>query len=136
MSEQKVALITGGALVIARAVTLALAARGWSVAICYRTSAKEAGEVMDTVKQAGAKGMALQIDVSDPNAAAGLVRKVRQEWGFFFQAEDGIRDGTVTGVQTCALPIWRRRRPGPARRSGRRSSPASRPGRHSEHRGS
>src|SRR5439155_15056980 len=32
---------------------------------------------------------------------------------FFFQAEDGIRDGHVTGVQTCALPIcdllrWRR----------------------------
>src|SRR5207248_7887217 len=26
---------------------------------------------------------------------------------FFFQAEDGIRDRTVTGVQTCALPIWR-----------------------------
>src|SRR5256886_4638999 len=27
---------------------------------------------------------------------------------FFFQAEDGIRDLTVTGVQTCALPIFRR----------------------------
>src|SRR5207248_7095572 len=27
---------------------------------------------------------------------------------FFFQAEDGIRDRTVTGVQTCALPILRR----------------------------
>src|SRR5437867_8165851 len=27
---------------------------------------------------------------------------------FFFQAEDGIRDRTVTGVQTCALPIWAR----------------------------
>src|SRR3989475_933506 len=27
---------------------------------------------------------------------------------FFFQAEDGIRDLTVTGVQTCALPIWTR----------------------------
>src|SRR5271168_2408081 len=26
---------------------------------------------------------------------------------FFFQAEDGIRDRTVTGVQTCALPILR-----------------------------
>src|SRR5207237_2322555 len=25
---------------------------------------------------------------------------------FFFQAEDGIRDSSVTGVQTCALPIW------------------------------
>src|SRR6266542_4531445 len=31
---------------------------------------------------------------------------------FFFQAEDGIRDATVTGVQTCALPIchWRTER--------------------------
>src|SRR5215211_5058317 len=28
-------------------------------------------------------------------------------WCFFFQAEDGIRDHCVTGVQTCALPIWR-----------------------------
>src|SRR5438876_6027870 len=28
------------------------------------------------------------------------------KFGFFFQAEDGIRDGRVTGVQTCALPIW------------------------------
>src|SRR5256885_17113415 len=26
-------------------------------------------------------------------------------WFFFFQAEDGIRDYKVTGVQTCALPI-------------------------------
>ena len=28
--------------------------------------------------------------------------------GFFFQAEDGIRDYKVTGVQTCALPISER----------------------------
>src|SRR2546430_2783675 len=31
---------------------------------------------------------------------------------FFFQAEDGIRDLTVTGVQTCALPISVSRLPG------------------------
>src|SRR5256886_7764807 len=31
---------------------------------------------------------------------------------FFFQAEDGIRDLTVTGVQTCALPICREERGG------------------------
>src|SRR2546427_8008104 len=30
---------------------------------------------------------------------------------FFFQAEDGIRDLTVTGVQTCALPILQTRLP-------------------------
>src|SRR5260370_16275525 len=31
--------------------------------------------------------------------------RVRCEVFFFFQAEDGIRDSSVTGVQTCALPI-------------------------------
>src|SRR3712207_566819 len=31
--------------------------------------------------------------------------EVRRGWVFFFQAEDGIRDISVTGVQTCALPI-------------------------------
>src|SRR5699024_11700372 len=29
-----------------------------------------------------------------------------RDLGFFFQAEDGIRDRNVTGVQTCALPIY------------------------------
>src|SRR5207244_9378428 len=32
---------------------------------------------------------------------------------FFFQAEDGIRDDLVTGVQTCALPISGRSSPSP-----------------------
>src|SRR5690606_31016744 len=32
---------------------------------------------------------------------------------FFFQAEDGIRDFHVTGVQTCALPICRTRKKAP-----------------------
>jgi 3-oxoacyl-[acyl-carrier protein] reductase len=81
MSEQKVALITGGARGIARAVTLDLAARGWSVAICYRTSAKEASDVIVAVKQAGAKGLAFQSDVSDAGAATELVRRVYEEWG-------------------------------------------------------
>src|SRR5205809_5147213 len=36
---------------------------------------------------------------------------------FFFQAEDGIRDVAVTGVQTCALPIYVR---GDDRREGER----------------
>src|SRR5437773_8071615 len=34
---------------------------------------------------------------------------------FFFQAEDGIRDRDVTGVQTCALPISRCRYKAPVR---------------------
>ena len=80
-TEHRVALITGGARGIARAVTLDLAASGWAVAICYRTSAKAAMEVMDAVKQAGAKGLAFKSDVSDSGAVTGLVRQVHEEWG-------------------------------------------------------
>src|SRR5690606_39948359 len=36
-------------------------------------------------------------------------------YSFFFQAEDGIRDFHVTGVQTCALPICSRASPEPDR---------------------
>src|SRR3712207_7023316 len=38
-----------------------------------------------------------------------------QDGAFFFQAEDGIRDIGVTGVQTCALPIFGLARRAPAR---------------------
>src|SRR2546427_11365509 len=38
------------------------------------------------------------------------MREFRGIFFFFFQAEDGIRDLTVTGVQTCALPISSSRR--------------------------
>src|SRR3990170_6293656 len=41
-------------------------------------------------------------------------------WWFFFQAEDGIRDDLVTGVQTCALPIsgsWREPSPDVGKRA-------------------
>src|SRR2546430_2121446 len=43
---------------------------------------------------------------------------------FFFQAEGGIRDLTVTGVQTCALPIWRTARRSPENYDHRRALPA------------
>ena len=77
----RVALITGGARGIGKAVALDLAKQGWSVAICYRSSAKEAAQVIDDVTQRGARGSAFQCDVSDPAAAAALVRQVNQAWG-------------------------------------------------------
>lgn len=77
----KVALITGGARGIGRAVALDLAGQGWSVAICYRKSAKEGVEVIDDVQKKGSNGLALQCDVSDPKAAQQMVKRVEGEWG-------------------------------------------------------
>jgi 3-oxoacyl-[acyl-carrier protein] reductase len=79
--ENRVALITGGARGIGRAIALDLAAAGWSVAICYRTSVDQAAEVAENVRTHGVKALAVRADVSDPNAASELARRVEGEWG-------------------------------------------------------
>src|SRR2546430_10321584 len=47
----------------------------------------------------------LFVRMRNPGASAELWVPVPDFTEFFFQAEDGIRYLTVTGVQTCALPI-------------------------------
>ncbi len=78
MPDAKVALITGGARGIGRACALALASRGYRVAIAWRRSADAAAE---TLAAMGANGRSIQCDVSDPAQAAGLVERVEREWG-------------------------------------------------------
>ena len=79
-SNQKVALISGGAKGIGRAVALDLAAHGWSVAICYRTSVTEADEVVKAVHAKSGRALAVQCDVSRSQAAEELVQHIRQQW--------------------------------------------------------
>jgi 3-oxoacyl-[acyl-carrier protein] reductase len=80
MSE-RIALITGGARGIGRAIALDLAARKWSVAICYRSSEKDAAETSKAIAERGGRALAIRSDVSDPAASRALVRQVEQTWG-------------------------------------------------------
>ena len=77
----RVALITGGAKGIGRAIGIDLAASGWSVAICYRTSIAEAKDTWDALRAHGSEALAEQCDVSDPKACEELVAKVEDELG-------------------------------------------------------
>ncbi|WHZ16212.1 MAG: SDR family oxidoreductase [Nitrospira sp.] len=79
--SNNVALITGGAKGIGRAIALDLAAQQWSVAICYRTSAAAADETGKAIVARGGQALVLQCDVSDPEAAKRLVSQVEGEWG-------------------------------------------------------
>lgn len=79
--SDRVALITGGARGIGRSIALSLAERGWSIAVCYRTSAREGAETQEAIEKQGGRGMAVQSDVSDPIAAEEFVRQVEEEWG-------------------------------------------------------
>jgi len=78
---ERVALITGGARGIGRAIALDLAAQQWSIAICYRTSEAEAADSSKAVVERGGQALTLRCDVSDPAAARNLVQQVERTWG-------------------------------------------------------
>jgi 3-oxoacyl-[acyl-carrier protein] reductase len=77
----RVALITGGARGIGRAIALDLAASGWDVGLCYRTSAADAASACAEIEARGARALGVQCDVSDPDACAALVERVTAELG-------------------------------------------------------
>lgn len=77
----RVALITGGARGIGRAVAIDLAKSGWSVAICYRTSGKDAQETLERLREGGRRALAEECDVSEPDACARLVGKITESLG-------------------------------------------------------
>jgi len=81
MATTRIALVTGGAKGIGRAIWLALAERGWDVALCYRTSEAAAAEVCTAVERAGGRALGLARDVSDPAQVTDLVAQVSARLG-------------------------------------------------------
>ena len=77
----KTAIVTGGSRGIGRAVALALAEAGASVAIIYAGNTKAAEETKQAVEEKGVQAMAIQCDVSDEKAVADMVKAVKKEWG-------------------------------------------------------
>ncbi|HEY5599480.1 MAG TPA: SDR family oxidoreductase [Candidatus Manganitrophaceae bacterium] len=77
---EKVAIITGGAKGIGRAIGLDMAGEGWSVALCYRKSEQEANETAREIEKKGGRALAVRCDVSDPREAERFVREVERRW--------------------------------------------------------
>lgn len=77
----KIALITGGAKGIGRAIGRDLAQAGWDIAFCYRRSQDAAAETASLIEQRGRRVMAQQCDVSDPAAADAFAAQVEREFG-------------------------------------------------------
>ena len=76
----RVALITGGAKGIGRAVGIRLAEDGWHVAFCYRTSEAAAEETAHLIEEKRGRALAVRCDVSDPAGCEDLVQRVTQEY--------------------------------------------------------
>src|SRR5256885_5955130 len=72
--------------------------KGSGATLAMRWALADAGATPEDVDYVNAHGTSTQLNDAAETAA------IKNALGVFFQAEDGIRDYKVTGVQTCALP--------------------------------
>jgi 3-oxoacyl-[acyl-carrier protein] reductase len=77
----KSALVTGGSRGIGRAIGLRLAAQGADVAFSYRGNADAAAATTGDIEALDRRALAVQADVSDAEAAEGLVKSVLEAFG-------------------------------------------------------
>ena len=77
----RIALVTGGARRIGRAIAVALASDGARVAVHYGKSSEESREVVNAIESAGGEARGFHADLRNPEAPARLVETVVREMG-------------------------------------------------------
>lgn len=80
-APQRVALVTGGAVRVGRALSLGLAAAGWDLVVAYHSSGDEAQGVAREIEASGRRGVLVQADLTRPEAAEAVVEAARHGYG-------------------------------------------------------
>ncbi len=78
---EKVALVTGGDRGIGRAISLALAKKGYAIAINYRKNKDKAEETMKMIEEMGGKAMIVKFDVRKRDEVREGVKRIIDEFG-------------------------------------------------------
>ncbi len=107
--EGKRALVTGGNSGIGEAIVLALAGAGASVAVNYVTHPEAAQALVERVTGGGGRALAVQADVSDPDAVAGMFRRIDEAWdGIDILVNNAGIDGERAPGWDADIAAWRK----------------------------
>ena len=78
---RKVALVTGGAVRVGRALSLGLAEAGYDVAVHYYSSSTAAQEVVSRIGEMGRRGVLVEGNMGDPDGVQAIAAAVRERCG-------------------------------------------------------
>ncbi|MDX2005638.1 MAG: bifunctional dihydropteridine reductase/dihydrofolate reductase TmpR [Meiothermus sp.] len=104
---KKAALVTGSAKGIGRAILLALAGRGFDVAVHYRRSEAEAEQTRLEAERLGVRAVKLRADVTEPTEAQALVDKAVETLGGLGVLVNNVGDYLKKPVDRFSAEEWR-----------------------------
>lgn len=103
--DGRVALVTGGSRGIGRAISLALAAEGASIAVNYRTGEDQALEVVDKIQTLGSRAIATRADVTEYGEVEAMMQTAIAELGGLHILVNNagiVKDGLLFNVEPDA----------------------------------
>jgi NAD(P)-dependent dehydrogenase (short-subunit alcohol dehydrogenase family) len=103
-----VALVTGGAVRIGRAIVERLAAEGWAVAIHARSSLAEASALAKTILDSGGRAAVVRGDLADPEAVARIVPDAAAALGPVTLLVNNASEFAPDAPETVTVPGWNR----------------------------
>ncbi len=104
----KVALVTGGAIRVGKAIALGLAQGGADVVINYHTSATEAQITAEEIRSLRVRCLAIQADIADPDQVQAMVAQVQSTLGRLDILINSSSRFQTTPVMTTTPQEWRR----------------------------
>lgn len=103
----KVALITGGARGIGKAVALKLARAGADIVIVYYSSAEEAEQVVQEIKALGRRAAAIKANVADEASVKELLTQVQGQFNRLDMLISNAASGVLKPALTMSTKHWR-----------------------------
>ena len=104
----KIALVTGSAKRVGKAIALALAQRGAHVVVHYNTSAVQAEEVAAQARSLGVEAVGLQADLADPAQVGTLFEAVAEHFGRLDVLVNSASVYEPTPIETLTAEQWDR----------------------------
>lgn len=108
MSELRVALVTGGAVRVGRAIVRELAAHGYRVAIHANTSLDKAQTLVDELTDEGHDSAVFGADLRDEEATRAMIDRVRRHFGQLDLVVNNAAYWTSTPIETAGADDVRR----------------------------